>query len=124
MKVQFFICNHCVNIIAMIKDQGVPITCCGENMQEITDGTSEGAKEKHIPVYHINGDTVTVNVGEAEHPMTPEHYIDWVCIETEKGFQLKKLKSDMSPKISFPLSKDDKVKAVYAFCNLHSLWKA
>ena len=108
----------------MIKDQGVPIKCCGENMKEITAGASEGAKEKHIPVYHINGDTVTVNVGEAEHPMTPEHYIDWVCIETEKGFQLKKLKSDMSPKISFPLSKDDKVKAVYAFCNLHSLWKA
>ena len=62
LKVQFFICNHCGNLIAMIKDQGVPITCCGENMQEITDGTSEGAKEKHIPVYHINGETVTVSV--------------------------------------------------------------
>lgn len=124
MRVQFFICNHCGNIIAMIKDQGVPIKCCGENMQEIIAGTSEGAKEKHIPVYQINGQTVTVSVGETEHPMTPEHYIDWVCMETEEGFQLKKPNSDMSPKISFSLSKGDKVKAVYAFCNLHSLWKA
>lgn len=124
MKVRFFICNHCGNIITMIKDNGVPIKCCGENMQEITSGTSEGAHEKHMPVYNVNGETVTVSVGETEHPMTPEHYIDWVCIETESGFQLKNLTQDMSPKVSFSLSKGDKVKAVYAFCNLHSLWKS
>ena len=124
LKVQFFICNHCGNIIAMIKDRGVPIKCCGENMQEITAGSSEGAKEKHSPVYHTDGETVTVSVGEIAHPMTPEHYIDWVCIETEDGFQLKKLTPDMSPKVSFSLTKDDKVKSVYGFCNLHSLWKA
>ena len=124
MNVRFFICNHCGNIIAMIKDNGVPIKCCGENMQEIIPGTSEGSQEKHIPVYHINGETVTVSVGETEHPMTPEHYIDWVCIETEDGFQLKNLTPNMSPKISFSLSKGEKIKAVYAFCNLHSLWKA
>ena len=124
LKVQFFICNHCGNIIAKIKDQGVPIKCCGENMQEITAGASEGAKEKHTPVYHIDGETVTVSVGEVAHPMTPEHYIDWVCIETADGFQFKKLTPDMSPKVSFSLTKDDKVKSVYGFCNLHSLWKA
>ena len=124
MKVQFFICNHCGNIIAMIKDRGVPIKCCGENMQQITAGTSDGAKEKHIPVYHTKGETVTVSVGAAEHPMTPEHYIDWVCLETQKGFQIKKLSPDMSAKVSFCLTKDDKVSSVYAFCNLHSLWKA
>ena len=124
MKVRFFICNHCGNIIAMIKDHGVPIKCCGENMKEITAGASEGAKEKHTPVYHINGETVTVSVGETEHPMTPEHYINWVCIETEDGFQLKILTPGTPPHISFSISKGDKVKAVYAFCNLHSLWKA
>lgn len=124
MKVQFFICNHCGNLIAMIKDQGVPIKCCGEKMQEIIPGISEGAQEKHVPVYNVNGETVTVSVGEIEHPMTPEHYIEWVCMESENGIQLKKLKPNTSPQISFSLSKDDKVKAVYAFCNLHSLWKA
>ena len=124
MKVRFFICNHCGNVITMIKDNGVPIKCCDEKMQEITSGTSEGAHEKHVPVYHINGETVTVSVGETEHPMTAEHYIDWVCIETEDGFQLKKLTPNMSPHVSFALSKGEKIKAVYAFCNLHSLWKA
>lgn len=91
-------------------------------MKEIIAGTSDGAKEKHMPVYKIEGETVTVSVGETEHPMTHEHFIDWVCLETESGFQLKKLKPDMSPKVTFSLEKTDKVTAVYAFCNLHSLW--
>lgn len=108
----------------MIKDCDAPIKCCGEKMQEIIPGTSDGAQEKHVPVYNVNGETVTVSVGEIEHPMTPEHYIEWVCMESENGIQLKKLKPNTSPQVSFSLSKDDKVKAVYAFCNLHSLWKA
>ena len=93
-------------------------------MQEIIPGTSDGAQEKHVPVYNVNGELVTVSVGSAEHPMTDEHYIEWVCIETEDGFQLKILTPGVSPHISFSISKGDKVKAVYAFCNLHSLWKA
>ena len=124
MKIRFFVCNHCGNMFAMIEDKGAPIKCCGESIKEITAGTSDGAKEKHVPVYRVDGETVTVSVGETEHPMTPDHYIDWVCVETEDGFQFKKLKPNTSPKISFSLSKGDKVKAVYAFCNLHSLWKA
>ena len=124
MKIRFFICNHCGNIIAMVKDSGIPIQCCGEEMEEIIPGTSDGAQEKHVPVYNVNGETVTVSVGAAEHPMTSEHYIEWVCVESEEGLQFKKLNSDASPHVSFSLSKGDKVKAVYAFCNLHSLWKA
>lgn len=124
MKIRFFICNHCGNIIAMVKDSGISIQCCSEEMEEIIPGTSDGAQEKHVPVYNVNGETVTVSVGAVEHPMTSEHYIEWVCVESEEGLQFKKLNSDASPRVSFSLSKGDKVKTVYAFCNLHSLWKA
>lgn len=124
MKEQFFICNHCGNIIAIIRDCGVPVYCCGEKMQEIIPGTSEASQEKHIPVYEVKDQTVTVSVGSTEHPMTPQHYIEWVCIETEEGLQYKQLKPNMSPHVSFFISKVDKIRAVYAFCNQHSLWKA
>ena len=124
MKIRFFICNHCRNIIAMVKDSGVAVHCCGEEMEEIIPCTSDGAQEKHLPVCNVNGETVTVSVGATEHPMTPEHYIEWVCIESDEGLQFKKLKPNASPRISFSLSNGDKVKAVYAFCNLHSLWKS
>lgn len=121
---RFFVCNHCGNIIAMIRDRGVPVYCCGEKMQNIIPGTGEGAQEKHIPVYEAKDGTVTVSVGEAEHPMTSEHYIEWVCIETDEGVQYKILKPNMPPRVSFFISKEDKIKAVYASCNQHSLWKA
>ncbi len=124
MDKRFFICEHCGNIIVMIRDEGVAVQCCGEKMKEIIPGTSDGAGEKHIPVYDVNNGKVTVTIGEAEHPMTPEHYIEWVCLEAEDGFQYKQLEPNMAPCVSFLISEKDKIKAVYAFCNKHSLWKA
>ena len=124
MKELFFVCKHCGNIVAMIKNSGVSIQCCGEDMQEIIPGTTEASQEKHIPVYKAEGDTVIVSVGSTLHPMAPEHYIEWVCIESEDGFQYKILSPNTPPKATFLLSKGENVKAVYAFCNQHNLWKA
>ena len=31
MEQRFFICEHCGNIIAVVKASGVPVVCCGEN---------------------------------------------------------------------------------------------
>ena len=72
MKQKFLICKHCGNIVAMIRDQGVPVYCCGEKMRELIPGATEGSGEKHIPVYQVEGNIVHVTVGAAEHPMTPE----------------------------------------------------
>ena len=124
MKELFFGCKHCGNIVAMIKNSGVSIQCCCEDMQEIIPGTTEASQEKHIPVYKTEGDTVIVSVGSTLHPMAPEHYIEWVCIESEDGFQYKILSPNTPPKATFLLSKGESVKAVYAFCNHHNLWKA
>ena len=108
----------------MIKKSGVPIQCCGKDMQEIVPGTMDASHEKHIPVYKKDGNMITVTVGSELHPMVPEHYIEWVCIETEDGFQYKKLLPNAPPKATFLLSGDENIKAVYAFCNQHSLWKS
>ena len=124
MNELLFVCEHCGNIIALINDSGVPIQCCGEDMQKVIPDTAEASVEKHIPVYKTEGDAVTVSVGSVEHPMVPEHYIEWICIETGDGFSFKKLKPNMPPKANFLISKAEKIKAVYAFCNQHSLWKS
>ena len=58
MKQKFLICQHCGNIVAMIRDKGVPVYCCGEEMQELIPGTSEASGEKHIPVYKVEGTKV------------------------------------------------------------------
>ena len=75
MGVRFYICRHCGNIIGMIHSSGVKVKCCGEDMVELVPNTSDGAKEKHVPVVEVSGDKVTVKVGSVSHPMEAEHYI-------------------------------------------------
>ena len=124
MQQKFFICEHCGNIIAMVKNTGVPVMCCGQKMTEIIPGTTDAAVEKHVPVYEIRDNIVSVTVGAAEHPMLPEHYIEWISLQTKAGNQRKVLQPGDAPKACFAICEGDEVEAVYAYCNLHSLWKA
>ena len=124
MEQKFLICEHCGNMIAMVKDTGVPVMCCGQKMTEIIPGTTDAAVEKHVPVYTVDGTTVTVSVGSTAHPMLPEHYIEWVSLQTKQGNQRKLLKPGDEPKVCFAMCEGDEVEAVYVYCNLHGLWKA
>ncbi|MCI6018092.1 MAG: desulfoferrodoxin [Clostridiales bacterium] len=118
---KFYICRHCGNLIGMINDAGVPVVCCGEKMEALVPNTVEASGEKHLPVVTVEDGVVTVSVGSVDHPMIPEHYIQWVYVQTENGGQRKALKPGDAPKVSFCLG-DDKAVAVYAYCNLHGLW--
>ena len=98
--------------------------CCGQKMTEIVPGSVDAAAEKHVPVWTVEGNTVKVKVGEVAHPMLPEHYIEWVSLQSKCGNQRKQLRPGDAPEVSFALTDGDEVEAVYAYCNLHSLWKA
>ncbi len=124
MEMKFYKCAHCGQIIAIVKGTGVPVICCGEPMQEIIPGTTDAAVEKHVPVCEVNGNKVCVKVGSVEHPMLPEHYIEWIALKTKSGNQRKALKPGDKPEACFAICDGDEVEAVYAYCNLHSLWKA
>ena len=108
--------------MAYVNDKGVPVSCCGEKMEEIVPGTVDASKEKHIPVISVDGNKVHVTVGSVEHPMTPEHFIDWIALQTKEGNQRKVLKNGV-PSADFMLCEGDEVIAAYAYCNLHGLWK-
>ncbi|MBR2593525.1 MAG: desulfoferrodoxin [Firmicutes bacterium] len=123
MKQRFFKCSHCGNIIAMVEDKGVPVMCCGEKMQEIIPNSTDGARETHIPSVAQDGNLVIVNVGLDEHPMSVEHSIQWISIETEEGNQRKTLAPGRAAWAEFSLVEDDELIAVYAYCNRHGLWK-
>ena len=124
MEVKFFICKKCGKIVEIIKPSACPTMCCGEAMAELVPGISDGAREKHVPVYEVRDNVVSVTVGEAEHPMLDAHYIEWIAVQTQNGLQRKLLKPGDAPKATFLLSEGESVEAVYAYCNLHSLWKA
>ena len=124
MAQKFYICTHCGNVITKLTDSGVPVVCCGEQMAELIAGTTDAAKEKHVPVVKIDETEVYVSVGSVVHPMTKEHFIEWVMLKTQSGSQIKHLKPNENPEVVFSKFAGDEVKGVYAYCNLHGLWKA
>ena len=124
MEQRFFICETCGNIIAMVKPSGVPVVCCGKPMKQIVPNTTDAAQEKHVPVWSKEGNLVKVQVGSVAHPMIPAHYIEWVSLQTKAGNQRKALAPEQAPEVTFALTDGDEVEAVYAYCNLHGLWKA
>lgn len=121
---KFYICDTCGNLMQSIKESGVKIMCCGHPMRELVPGTTDGAAEKHVPVISMDGSKVSVSVGSVAHPMTPEHYIQWIVLETKKGSQRAELTPSDEPKAEFLLTEGDEVVAAYEYCNLHGLWKA
>jgi len=122
---QVYKCSVCGNTVEVIHaGAGGPLTCCGKNMILMTENTSDGAKEKHVPVLEKTSAGWRVKVGAIEHPSTPEHYIEWIeliCQECGK-VQKKFLKPGDHPQADFTTK--SKTVIARAYCNLHGLWKA
>lgn len=120
---KFFKCKYCGNVIEKLHVGRGEIDCCGADMQELVPNTVDAGREKHIPVVEINDGIVKVRVGSIEHPMAPDHWIEWIYLETDHGSQIKHLDPGAAPEVEFAFGKEVPL-AVYAYCNLHGLWKA
>ena len=92
-------------------------------MVELVPNTTDAAQEKHVPVVTAKGSEITVNVGSAAHPMTQEHHIAWVYLQTNQGGHQKSPNENGAPEVHFALTEGEKPLAVFAYCNLHGLWK-
>lgn len=127
MSTKFYVCKHCGNLIGMVHSSGVTPVCCGEPMTPLEANTVEASREKHLPEVHAEEHErtvrLTVKVGSVDHPMIDAHYIEWVFVETENGGQRHAFKPGDKPETVFVVDKSDKAVAVYAYCNLHGLWK-
>lgn len=122
-ELKYFVCEHCRNVVELVHDAGVPIICCGEKMVEMKANTADAAQEKHLPVFEVKENEVIVTISSIAHPMEEAHHIAWVSLVTEQGTQRKELDPTGSVTVKFPLLPGDKVVSVYAYCNLHGLWR-
>ncbi len=120
---KFYKCLHCGNIVEMVLDKGVTPSCCGESMKELIPNSVDASNEKHVPVIIEGDNKVTIKIGEAIHPMSEEHYIEWILIHTDRTIQRKYLRPNAEPVAEFALLDDEIVLSAYAYCNLHGLWK-
>ena len=119
-------CKHCGNIVIMAYDGGGQLVCCGEPMELLEPNTVDAAQEKHVPVAEFDKDAgvLKVTVGSVAHPMTPEHLIEWIHVQTKQGGQMRKLTPDDKPEAVFKIADGDAPVTVFEYCNLHGLWKA
>ena len=117
---KFYKCKDCDNIMILSAPNG----CCTEGWVELIPNTTDAAGEKHVPVVEADGQSVSVKVGAVEHPMLDAHYINWILLETNQGYQKKDLIPGAKPIAAFALAEGEKAVAAYEYCNLHGLWKA
>jgi hypothetical protein len=120
---RIFKSNHCETIVELINSCNEVPSCCGEPMRELKANTTDAAQEKHVPEVSVEGNLVKVKVGSVEHPMTEEHHIAFIYLETENGVTRKDLDHTGKPEAVFALAEGEKPVAVYEYCNLHGLWK-
>jgi superoxide reductase len=121
MNVRFYKCAHCGKIIFLYDKSEIPTVCCGEAMTELVPSTSGAQKELHLPVARRSSLIADVSVGGAAHPMTADHRIEWIYLETENGGQIRYLKPGGEASALFALHQDEAV-SVYAYCSMHGLW--
>ena len=121
----FYKCAHCGNFVTFLTEKAAATPmCCGVKMEEVVANTVDAAKEKHVPAVTVDGNLVKVAVGSVAHPMMDAHYIQFIILETKKGYQKVDLKPGQEPAAQFLVAEGDAPVAVYEYCNLHGLWKA
>ena len=122
---KFYKCNHCGNVLLPAFDAGVTPSCCGEKMQILEPNSTEAAVEKHMPVVEkeADGHHVNIDVGAVEHPMTDEHYIQFIALFEGDKVRFVKLKPGDKPFLRLSIKDNTQLCAVYEYCNLHGLWK-
>lgn len=115
-------CEICGNIVEVVHSGAGTLVCCNKPMKNFEENSVDAAVEKHVPVIERIGDnSVAVKVGSVEHPMLPEHHIEWIEVFTEDKIYRKYLNPDGKPEAVFSI--DDEITYARAYCNLHGLWK-
>ncbi len=123
-KLGIYKCEKCGNIVQVLHGEKPPVMCCGKPMDRLVENTVDAAKEKHVPVIEKVDGGYKVSVGSVAHPMTAEHWIEWIELTSCDGeyVQRQMLTPTSTPEAVFKCDAD-KVVAL-AYCNLHGLWKS
>ena len=119
---EIYKCAVCGNIVEVLHCGSGELVCCGKPMTLMSENTTDGAKEKHVPVVEKIEGGYKVTVGSAEHPMSEEHHIEWIELHTKCGKLMRKcLKPGDKPVAMFKT--DAQEVCARAYCNLHGLWR-
>lgn len=119
---EIYKCNICGNIVEILHTGAGELVCCGQPMELQVANTVDAAQEKHVPVIEKALEGVVAKIGSVEHPMTEEHYIEWIECVCPTGKKVRKmLKPGDKPELELKNVETTDIQ-VRAYCNLHGLW--
>lgn len=116
-------CEKCKMLIEVMSPANGELVCCGQPMKYMKEGTTDGAKEKHVPVIEKTADGYKVKVGSVAHPMQDDHWIQWIELVADGVSYTRFLKPGMAPEAEFCIKAAENVFA-REYCNLHGHWKS
>lgn len=119
----FYKCNVCGNVMIKLTDSGLTPQCCGRDMEKMIPNEKDAIIEKHVPYVKCDGNKLNIQIGETLHPMSADHYIEWIFVKTSKSSYIRYLSPECEPTACFKICKDEKPVAVYEYCNIHGLWE-
>jgi desulfoferrodoxin ferrous iron-binding domain len=119
--ITFYRCKHCGNLITFLNNSGAAVICCGEPMTKLEANSTDAATEKHVPVIQKMEDKVKAVIGSVSHPMLAEHYIEWIACVSDNRVEVQYLEPGQEPAAEFYGISSG---SIYAYCNLHGLWKS
>ncbi len=120
-RLQIYKCEVCGNIVEVLHGGAGELVCCGEPMKLYEENAVDAAVEKHVPVKEATDHGLKVKVGSVEHPMTEEHYVEWIEVVADGKAYREFLKPGDAPEATFCIDAEEVVLREY--CNLHGLWK-
>ena len=122
---EIYKCEICGNVVEVL-DNGVgELVCCGQPMKLLEIQTEGEVAPKHVPVVNVDGNTVTVEVGEVTHPMVDDHSIRFIELDLGDEKFVAELKPGEEPKATFVVDEDllnNNDVVVKEYCNVHGLW--
>lgn len=121
-KLEVYKCEMCGNIVEVLHGGAGALVCCGEEMVQIKENTTDAAQEKHVPVKEDADHGVKVTVGSVAHPMEPDHFIEWIEVIAGGQAYREFLEPGGEPAATFCVDGD--IDVVRSYCNKHGLWKA
>ena len=119
---EIYKCDLCGLQVEVITAGAYPPSCSGQTMRLMKENTTDGAKEKHVPVVSVQGNGILVKVGEIPHPMEPDHYIEWIEVINGSNVNRYQLRPGEAPQAAFYVPMQPGL-VIRAYCNKHGLWK-
>jgi superoxide reductase len=121
-RLEIYKCEVCGNIVEVLHGGDGALICCGKPMRLFRENTTDAAKEKHVPVIEKVAGGYKVQVGSVPHPMTAEHWIEWIELLADGAAYRQFLEPGDAPEATFAIAATNVTAREY--CNLHGLWKA